>query len=577
MRPSTTRSAFLAMLGITAVLLTLPPAAHAEPDPERRWAHVVVATGYVDNVSICTWAVCGDPDSTYKQIFQSRGIRLIDLDAMDLVQQPGPGWWYVDGTFVRDSFERNVTARAQILGVELSWSTGGLGTDSLGTTFTVDVQPTGQRFTVNDSRLLIDPLEADVLHTFTVTATRPDGTTVQGPTVTATPQPDPDPDCTDHSVARECRAATAWAHVVVATGYVDNVSICTWAVCGDPDSTYQQIFQSRGIRLIDLDAMDLVQQPGPGWWYVDGTFVRDSFERNVTARAQILGVELSWSTGGLGTDSLGTTFTVDVQPTGQRFTVNDSRLLIDPLEADVLHTFTVTATRPDGTTVQGPTVTATPQPDPDPDCTDHSVARECRAATAWAVVHPETGMVENVTVCTPWQCGPDGAWGGVMPNDTPWPGYLLIELTGPGGIGWQYRDGVFVDVRPTEDPELASGSEPGSEPGSDPTTRSTDADADEALTTDAEDRPFAGAAANLDGTESDGASTDGTEPEAGGPSAVSAARVTSDDASSSDDTAGSAPGEDAEDPEAQVTEPDANPILRVLTAIASFFRGLFGR
>jgi hypothetical protein len=191
---------------------------------------------------------------------------------------------------------------------------------------------------------------------------------------------------------------------------------------------------------------------GPGWWFVDGTFVQDSFERNVTARAGILSVHLSWSTGGLGTDSMGVTYTVDVRPTGQQFTVNDSSIRIDPLEAGVEHTFTVTATRPDGTVVQGPIVAATPQPDPDPDCTDTRVARECRKATNWAAVHPDTRIVGNVIVCTKEQCGPDGPWGGVSPADTPTPGHLLIELTGPGGIGWKYVDGTFVDVRPREEP-----------------------------------------------------------------------------------------------------------------------------
>ena len=192
---------------------------------------------------------------------------------------------------------------------------------------------------------------------------------------------------------------------------------------------------------------------GPGWWLVDGEFVRDSFERNVTARADVLSVHLSWSTGGLGLDSDAITFTVDVQPTGESITVSDTGLTIDQLEAGVVHTFTVTATRPDGSTVTGPIVTATPEADPDPDCTDHSVARECRRATDWAVVHPTTGMVENVTVCTPEQCGADGVWGGRMPDDTPWPGHLLIELPdeSPAGIGWQYVDGVFVDVRPVEE------------------------------------------------------------------------------------------------------------------------------
>jgi hypothetical protein len=218
---------------------------------------------------------------------------------------------------------------------------------------------------------------------------------------------------------------------------------------------------------------------GPGWWYVGGTFVRDTFERNVTATAQILGVDLTWSTGGLGTDG-DVTFTIDVAPTGQRFTTSDNRLLIDPLEADVEHTFTVTATRPDGTTVRGPIVKATPKVDPDPLCQDHRVARECRAATRWAVVNPETGLVGNVIVCTPWVCGEDGEWGGRMPTDTPWPNYLLIELTGPGGIGWRYVDGEFIDVRPREDEEREDEEDEGEAPSAPVQPDATEPDATEA-------------------------------------------------------------------------------------------------
>ena len=195
---------------------------------------------------------------------------------------------------------------------------------------------------------------------------------------------------------------------------------------------------------------------GPGWWLVDGAFVADSFERNVSARPDVLSVHLSWSVGGLGTDSGEVSFTVDVQPTGQQFTVEGTGLTVEPLEAGVNYRFTVTATRADGTTVTGPVVTATPQADPDPECSDGNVARECRAATDWAVVHPETGMVENVIVCTAAQCGPDGEWEGVMPQGTSWPGHLLIELTEAAGIGWQYVDGEFVDVRPEEDPDADS-------------------------------------------------------------------------------------------------------------------------
>jgi hypothetical protein len=47
----------------------------------------------------------------------------------------------------------------------------------------------------------------------------------------------------------------------------------------------------------------------------------------------------------------------------------------------------------------------------------------------WAVVDPETGDVKNVIVCTEDVCGKDGAWGGVLPDDTDCPGCLLVEQT----------------------------------------------------------------------------------------------------------------------------------------------------
>jgi hypothetical protein len=36
------------------------------------------------------------------------------------------------------------------------------------------------------------------------------------------------------------------------------------------------------------------------------------------------------------------------------------------------------------------------------------------------------GIVLNAIVCGPAVCGPDGAWGGIMPNDTPWAGQRLV-------------------------------------------------------------------------------------------------------------------------------------------------------
>jgi hypothetical protein len=43
----------------------------------------------------------------------------------------------------------------------------------------------------------------------------------------------------------------------------------------------------------------------------------------------------------------------------------------------------------------------------------------------YAVVNSE-GIVTNTIVCGPAVCGPNGSWGGVMPNDTPFPGQKLV-------------------------------------------------------------------------------------------------------------------------------------------------------
>jgi hypothetical protein len=395
----------------------------------------------------------------------------------------------------------------------------------------------------------------------------------------------PDVPHTSEPVELDCASESErWAVIDSVTGLVTNVAGWTGTNLWRPPA---------GQFAKDLPVGSPV---GPGWWYVDGTFVRDSFERNVTARAQILGVQLSWSTGGLGTDSGSITFVIDVQPTGQRFETGGSSLLIDPLTADVAHTFTVTAILPDGRTVQGPVVTATPKPDPDPDCTDHSVARECRAATGWAVVHPSTGMVENVIVCTPWQCGVDGAWGGRMPDDTPWPGYLLIELTGNAGIGWQYVDGRFVDVRPVESvDEGAPADTPSDAPaaGEDPATGDatpgpgpeTGADAD-----GSSDDPAPSAPGTEDSTSSgDARSDDPTDVEDGttlppGPAPDASEPDTDLEAAALGRSGAAADtrGQDTEDTvdTERVDEVEvrpAGPFRRVVDAIGAFIRGLFSR
>jgi len=293
---SRTRGLLAGLLAVAAasVVLLLPAPAQAQlcpdvphdPDPvelscgskNERWAVVDPGSGSVTNV------VGWNGTNLWRPPVGQIAIDLPDGSPV------GPGWWLVDGEFIRDSFERNLTARADILSVHLSWSTGGLGMETFDVRYTVTVQPTGAQHTATGSSLTLDPLDAGVSYSFTVTATLPDGRTVQGPTVSATPQEDPDPECTDRSVARECRAATNWAHVVEATGYVSNVSVCHWNVCGDPDSDYRKSFNARGILLIDLAGFDLPQQPGIGWRYVDGTFVdvrpRDEELESVTSGAQ---------------------------------------------------------------------------------------------------------------------------------------------------------------------------------------------------------------------------------------------------------------------------------------------------
>jgi hypothetical protein len=70
----------------------------------------------------------------------------------------------------------------------------------------------------------------------------------------------------------------------------------------------------------------------------------------------------------------------------------------------------------------------------------------------YAVVSP-AGVVVSVTVCTDSVCGADGEWKGVMPQDTPWPGYRLIKQTNStadGNVaGWHTHEGV--DVRYNDD------------------------------------------------------------------------------------------------------------------------------
>lgn len=453
------RLALALMAVFSAAALSLVPATvtFADDDPERRWVHIVEATGFVDAVSICTWAVCGDPDSNYRQQHNDRGIVLWDLSEMTLEQEPGPGWWYVDGEFIRDSFEKNARATAGIHKVNLSWSTGGLGMSDDGVTFGVAVSPTGQVVETTQSSLEITSLTPEVEHTFTITATLPDGSTRTAPVVSATPLVDPNPDCLPSRQATECLSATRWAHIVEATGFVDAISICTWNVCGNPESFFRQDHNSRGIILLDLDEMSLEQQPGPGWWYVGGQFIRDSFEKNATARAGIHRVDLSWSTGGLGLSTEDIVYSVSVSPTGQVIDTRDSRLEVRSLTPGVLHTFTVTATLPDGSTRNAPVVSATPLEDPNPDCLPSGQATECLSATNWAHVRISDGLIVTVAVCTEAVCGDMNSDYSRIYRER---GIMLVELVNTRAwSGWTYRDGMFFP--PASDEDGGENSAPG--------------------------------------------------------------------------------------------------------------------
>jgi hypothetical protein len=194
---------------------------------------------------------------------------LLDLARMTVEQQPGPGWWYVNGTFIRDSFEKNATARAGIHRVDLSWSTGGLGMSDQDIVFNVSVSPTGQKIETRNNSLQIRSLAPGVKHTFNITATLPSGKKLTAPVVSATPLVDPNPDCLPSGQATECLSATNWAHVSIETGLIVTVAVCTPRVCGDPQSDYSRIYRERGIILVEL-----VNTPAwVGWLYVDGQFI----------------------------------------------------------------------------------------------------------------------------------------------------------------------------------------------------------------------------------------------------------------------------------------------------------------
>lgn len=58
----------------------------------------------------------------------------------------------------------------------------------------------------------------------------------------------------------------------------------------------------------------------------------------------------------------------------------------------------------------------------------------------WAVVD-SLGIVRNIIVCEERVCGASGAWGGIMPNDTPWPGAKLVLQVPPNPVTNQSQGG----------------------------------------------------------------------------------------------------------------------------------------
>lgn len=78
----------------------------------------------------------------------------------------------------------------------------------------------------------------------------------------------------------------------------------------------------------------------------------------------------------------------------------------------------------------------------------------------WAVVAPD-GTVVSVIVCTESVCGTNGSWGGVMPEDTQYPGYRLVlqtNATADGNVaGWSTQEGTSVTyLEETETFEIIS-------------------------------------------------------------------------------------------------------------------------
>ena len=242
-------------------------------------------------------------------------------------------------------------------------------------------------------------------------------------------------------------ASGRWATVHLDSGLVTGVSLWSGTNLWRPPV---------GHVAIDLPVGSPV---GPGWWrvggLVDGEFVSDHFERNLTAQAGLGEVHLAWSSRGLEAGAGGPTdpvVVVRIDP-GDRVMPVDGReqaVTVPDLEAGVEHRFTLEATFADGRVLRSPTVSATPLADPNPGCLVADLP--CLRAPTWAVVKPSTGLVVNVTVCRPQVCGADGEWAGVMPGNSLWPGYPLVMIPAgsAAGIGWSWVGGAFVPPPPVE-------------------------------------------------------------------------------------------------------------------------------
>jgi hypothetical protein len=61
------------------------------------------------------------------------------------------------------------------------------------------------------------------------------------------------------------------------------------------------------------------------------------------------------------------------------------------------------------------------------------------AESGWAIVD-DSGVVQNIIVCTNAVCGENGQFGGVMPSDTPWANMKIVRQLPTGGGAWGTYD-----------------------------------------------------------------------------------------------------------------------------------------